>query len=149
MPARLPSWALAIILVSSFVATAGAAGTAQQALLDADGARVAALLASDAGALGRLFSDEMTYVHTSGVVDGKSQLLGKLKSGELIFESIKTQDVVARPYGAAGVVTGTAELHVQNAHRPLTLLLRYTATYIHRDGRWQLVAYQSTQLPPG
>jgi hypothetical protein len=149
MSARLPSWALAVILASSLVATAGAAGTAQQELLDADGARVAALLASDAGALGRLFSDEVTYVHTTGLLDGKTQLLGKLKSGELVFQSIKTQDVVARPYGSAGVVTGTAELHVLNAHRPLTLLLRYTATYIHREGRWQLVAYQSTPLPPG
>jgi hypothetical protein len=101
------------------------------------------------GRLGRLFADELTYVHTTGAVDGKPQLLGKIKSGELVFQQIKTQDVVARPYGTAGVVTGTAELHVINAHQPKVLSLRYTATYVQHEGHWQLVAYHSTQLPSG
>jgi hypothetical protein len=55
--------------------------------------------------------------------------------------------VAARPYGTAGVVTGVADVHVLNAHKPLVLALRYTATYALHEGHWQLVAYESTLLP--
>jgi hypothetical protein len=138
---------LALIVAGSFMALAQAAGTAQQALLAVDAERVAAFLAADPVRLGRLLADDLTYGHTTGELDDKAQLLGKLKSGELVYQSITTRDVVARAYGTAGVVTGTAALHVLNAHQPRDVRLRYTATYVLRDGHWQLVAYQSTPLP--
>jgi len=152
MSQRLASRLLVFIAAFSFVALAHmglahAAGSAQQALLDIDAERAAAFQTADVGRIARLLSDDLTYVHTTGIIDGKPSLLGKIKSGDLTYQSVKTQDVVARPYGTAGIVTGTAELHVLSAHQPKVIMLRYTATYVLHDGRWQLVAYQSTPLP--
>lgn len=143
---RLASQLSVFIAACLLVTLARAADPAQQGLLDADAERVAALLAADTGRLGRLFAEQLSYVHTTGALDGKAALLGKIKAGELVFQSIQPHDVVAHVYGSAGVVTGTAELHVLNAHQPRVLSLRFTATYVQHDGHWQLAAYQSTQL---
>jgi hypothetical protein len=147
MSAFLPLRALVFLGALSFLTMAHAADPLQQALLDADAARIKAQIGADEAALRHLLSEDLTYVHTTGALDGKAQLMDKIKSGALVYQQILTRDVVARSYGPAGVVTGLAELHVLNAHQPRTLSTRYTATYVQRDGRWQLVAYQSTQLP--
>jgi hypothetical protein len=140
--------ALAFLIALSFILTARAADPLQQALLDADSARTHAFVGADAATVERLLGEELTYVHSTGEVDGKPQLLGKIKAGGLVYQSIRTHDVVAHSYGTAGVVTGVAELQVLNAHQPRSLSLRYTAIYVQREGRWQLVAYQSTTLSP-
>jgi hypothetical protein len=146
MSVRLPSHALAFFAALSFMLTALAVEP-QQELLIADADRIQAMLANNVPALERLLADELTYVHTTGEADGKAQLLGRIKSGALVYQGIITHEVVARVYGPAGVVTGLAELHVLKDRQPRSLPTRYTATYVLRGGRWQLVAYQSTQLP--
>jgi ketosteroid isomerase-like protein len=147
MSVLLPRRALVCAAALCFLLTAHAAQP-QQALLAADMARIQALLASDLPALERLLADDLTYVHTTAEADSKGRLLGKIRSGELVYQGITTHEVAARAYGTAGVVTGLAELHVLKEHQPRTLSTRYTATYIQHGGQWQLVAYQSTQLPP-
>jgi hypothetical protein len=118
-----------------------------EALLEADAARVAAMVAGNDAALEKLFAEDMTYVHSSGVLHNKKQLLDALRSGQLHFDSIVTDEVRARAYGIAGIVTGTAQLQVKSGEKSASLSLRYTATYVHVIGHWQLAAYESTLRP--
>lgn len=118
-------------------------------LLKADARRLEAIVAADVPALQALLGDELRYVHADGRVETKYVLIAALESQGTDYLAAKSRDVVARAYGEAGVVTGTAQLRVRTAGGPeRKLRALYTAVYAKRDGTWQLVAYQSTGAPP-
>lgn len=117
-------------------------------LLATDALRTQAMVAGDFPLLERVLADDLSYVHSNGLVAGKAALLAALRAHQIRYLSITTGDVAARDYGCTGVVTGSAMLEVEAGGRPATLALRYTATYVLRDRRWQLAAYQSTTVTP-
>lgn len=126
---------------------AGRASQTERQLIDTERQRFAAMVAADIGALERLLADELTYTHTTGTTDSKAELLASLSSGTLKYLSIEPQEMRARPYGEAGVVTGRAAMKVRAGGQELALRIAFTDVYVRRDGRWQMVAWQSTRLP--
>lgn len=119
---------------------------AASVLLAADAARSAAMVTADVATLGRLLGDDLTYVHSTGAVDTKARLIERLREHELRYVSITRQESQVRLYGTTGVIVGIAQLQVEKGGDARAMTLRYSATYLHRDGRWQLVAYQSTAI---
>lgn len=145
---------LSFLFVSS-LATLGAAETpspeagraVERQLIDAERQRFAAMVEADVGTLERLLADELTYTHTTGTTDTKTELLASLSSGTLKYLSIEPEDMRARPYGEVGVVTGRAAMKVRAGGQELAFRIAFTDVYVRRDGRWQVVAWQSTRLP--
>ena len=136
---------LLLWLCPSSPAGARAGDTAD--LIAADAARTTAMVSGDMAALDRLLGDELTYVHSTGALDSKPRLLEELRTHELRYRSIASREAQARVYGDAGVIVGIATMQVEKGAMSRALTLRYTASYVMRQGRWQLVAYQSTLLP--
>jgi|GEM_PF-1085183 len=119
-------------------------------LLKVDDLRLQALVDADVGTLQGLLDDDLRYVHSDGRVDSKYVLIAALESRHTDYVSAKSRDVVARAYGDAGVVAGTAQMRVRGpggAEQKLRSL--YTAVYARREGVWRLVAYQATTAPGG
>jgi|SRR5579863_475354 len=135
---------LLIVLIVATMPPCQAAPVTSNTLLQADAARVKAMVASDFSTLDRLLGDDLTYVHSTGQIQSKPELLRSLRSGDLHYQSITPAGVKARIYGAAGVVTATATMQVGADGKSVSVSLRYTATYIHEAGEWRLVAYEST-----
>ena len=50
-------------------------------------------------------------------------------------------------YGDTVVLTGIAQIKVTANGNPLAFGVRFTDVYARRDGRWQMVTWQSTKLP--
>jgi hypothetical protein len=117
------------------------------ALLAADQARLEALFAADTAALGPILGEDLTYGHATGQVQTKAELIAAVASGGIRYVKADSLDKHARGFGCAGVVTAIGGFTFEARGQPLRLTLRYTATYALRDGRWQLVAYQSTPVP--
>jgi ketosteroid isomerase-like protein len=95
-----------------------------------------------------LLAEELSYTHSSGKTDTKAELLASVSSGKLKYESIEPSDTKVRVYGSTAVITGQANLKINNNGQPLSFAMKFTGVYAKRDGRWQLVAYQSTRLAP-
>jgi hypothetical protein len=57
------------------------------AVTAADDERMAAMKAGDASRLGAIFSDELRYAHSNGVVDSKADFITALSSGKSVYES--------------------------------------------------------------
>jgi hypothetical protein len=128
-------------------ARADAERDVEHALIAADEARLEAMAAADTAALGRLLGAELSYVHSSGQLQTKAELLGEIGSGERRYHPARGVERSAHGFGCAGVVTALGSFEVEMHGQQMHPRLRYTATYVLRDGRWVLVAYQSTQLP--
>jgi ketosteroid isomerase-like protein len=147
---KFPVLARRTVAVLLLVAAPGAARAAQSAaetVLELDARRVRAMVAGDVAALDRIFDADLVYTHTSGRVDGKEDLIGKIRSGALKYVSMACRDTRARVAGAAVIVTGKADLEVAAEGKGLAFSMVFTAFYIEKDGRWQMTAYQSTRLP--
>jgi uncharacterized protein (TIGR02246 family) len=116
----------------------------------ADDARVIALTSGDPAKMAAIFSDELTYVHSTGKVNHKADFLATLSSGALRYVSI---DYDAREFQvvAPGVVLvrGRCLIHSRSdkeEHNHLSFLMVYRR---EADGVWRFLAWQSCKLSAG
>jgi len=121
---------------------------APRALLGADAARAQAMVAADLAALDRVLGEDLSYGHSNGVLEDKGALLESIRSGARRYRSLAPREASARLYGDTGIVVALADAEVDAQGQSRALVLRYTATYVRRQNRWVLVAYQSTAVPP-
>ena len=120
---------------------------AEQEIRQLETRRFEAMLRGDVSALEQILSDDLTYTHANAVFETKAEFLGKMKSGQLKYETFEPEDLRVRVYGTAAVITGIARVKVQVGGNPLSFRLRFTDVYAQQNGRWQMVAWQATRLP--
>jgi len=122
-------------------------GGTETAIRQVENRRLQAMMQLDFAALESILDDELTYTHTNGRVDGKSQLLSAMRSGALIYESIEFVEAQIRVYDTAAVVAGTASMKVKAGTQQLNFQARFTDVYVKQNGLWKMVAWQSTRIP--
>jgi len=118
------------------------------ALLAAEDARFAAMVAADPAAMRRWFADDLVYVHSTGVVEGREQLIASIAGGKLQYLAIEPSARRVVFQGAdAAFVHGVAQIKARAADKPVEFPARYLAVYGLLDGAWRLRAWQSLRLP--
>jgi ketosteroid isomerase-like protein len=122
-------------------------GAAAEAVKAAETARFKAQTSNDFTALGQLLADDLVYTHSSAAVDDKASYIESMRSGTVKYESIEPRDVQVRVYGTTAVITGAGRFRVTARGEALDNQLRYTDVWVLRDGRWQMVSWQSTRIP--
>ncbi|MBV9161540.1 MAG: nuclear transport factor 2 family protein [Pseudonocardiales bacterium] len=111
--------------------------------------RFCAMRDGDVDVLDALYTDEMLYTHSNATRDTKASLLAKIQNQEL-----RCTDVLHHPEDdvviigdtavAAGQVIGT--VYVDGI--AFKQCNRAVAVWTRQYGRWRLIAYQSTPIPP-
>ena len=134
-------------LVTLAPAVAQSARDAVDAVKAAELARFTAQTTNDFAALDQLLADDLVYTHSSASVDSKTTYVESMRSGAVKYESIEPRDLVVRVFGTTAVITGAGRLRVSARGQSLDNQLRFTDVWVLRDGRWQMVAWQSTRLP--
>ena len=137
-------------LISSPLLLAGVAlnarvSPAEETLLDVESSRFKAQIAGDTAALKHALADELLYTHASGRVQNKDEYLQGFLSGAVHYQAIDVVDHVVHVNGNMGMTSGLITLTVGN---DMQLVSRYTGVYVLRDGRWQLLAWQTTDIRP-
>ena len=98
--------------------------------------------------LSRLGSDDLVYTHASSVVEDKAGFIDHIVNGKMRFIKVDYEDVEIRPHGDMALLT--CALHLKTVDRTNgergELHFRTTHVWILEDGRWQLLANQSTYL---
>ncbi|HVR97049.1 MAG TPA: nuclear transport factor 2 family protein [Thermoanaerobaculia bacterium] len=120
----------------------------EAALRMVDARRFEAMVRRDRDALDSLLADDLTYTHSTGQVETKAQFLASIVSGGMVYKSIQPRDVQVRLYGEVAVLTGRADLQVRAQERDMDIAARFTSVYVLQDGRWRMVAWQSTRVEP-
>ena len=118
------------------------------AVLAAEDARFAAMVAADAEVMRRWFADDVVYVHSTGVVEDREQLIASIIGRKLRYLAIEpsTRQVVLQGADAA-FVHGVAHIKARAGDKPLEFAARYLAVYALQDAAWRLRAWQSLRLP--
>ena len=127
-------------------------GEIARQVLAIEHARTEALTRGDVPALERIMADDVRYVHASGHVDTRETYLDGIRSGQLKYIFWKPKGLHVQVLGDTAVLSGeyavrAIDLRVQKT--PIDIDLLIMGVYAKREGRWQLVAYQSTRALPG
>jgi uncharacterized protein (TIGR02246 family) len=123
------------------------AAQVEQEVLAADGERVRALLANDFEALEALLAADLTYVHSNGMLDTKASYIQSLRSGVSRYLTMDMSDVSVRALGEdVAVINAKFDARVLVRGNEVNPKPRVLIVYARRDGRWQMVAWQSTPI---
>ena len=109
--------------------------------------RVAATVAADVATLEEVLADDLIYTHSSASVDTKTVYIDKLRSGSLSYISIERGPADIRIWGDTATVTGQAVLQISAEGNARQINISYLNVWVPIDGRWQMVAWQSTPRP--
>lgn len=118
-----------------------------QMIISLDKQRMQAMAAKDLTFLDAVLADDLIYTHSSARLDTKQSLIGNMQSGSTVYTSVEPSEVTAQDLGDAVVLTGVARIKVVANGAPNAFGVRFTDIYAKRNGRWQMVAWQSTRLP--
>lgn len=115
-----------------------------QAVLRADQARLAALMAGDGAALGKLLSDELKFVHSDGRIESKADYVRNVMAGDTAYADGKTFDVeVLKPSADVVILIGAQEMRKRLGPTWSEIKLRYMAVWRNENGTWRMFAWQS------
>jgi hypothetical protein len=118
-----------------------------QAVIDLDRKRMLAMALKDVATLESLLADDLIYTHSSARLDTKRSLIEGMTSGKTVYTAVEPSEVKAQDLGDTVVLTGIAQIKVTVGGAANAFGVRFTDVYARRDGRWQMVTWQSTRLP--
>lgn len=118
-----------------------------QAIIDLDAKRMKAMAAKDVATLEAVLADDLIYTHSSARLDTKRSLIDAMVKGTTVYTGVEPSDVKAQDLGDTVVLTGIAQIKVVSNGTPNAFGVRFTDVYTRRNGRWQMVTWQSTRLP--
>nr|WP_246448298.1 nuclear transport factor 2 family protein [Novosphingobium flavum] len=116
-------------------------GSPEAELLAAEDARFVAQIAHDARTAGSYMADELIYTHATGRVQTKADYMKELATGNTPWRSIEPESRTVYVSGNTGFTHAT--IYTLTGDRRMTGT--YLAAYVKRDGRWQLLFWQTSQ----
>ena len=114
------------------------------AVLRADQARLAAMMAGDGVALGKLMSNELKFVHSDGRVESKADYVKNVMAGDTAYADARTSEVRAlEPASNVVVLIGAQDMRKRLGPAWSEIKLRYLAVWRNENGTWRMFAWQS------
>jgi len=125
--------------------TPSAQGT-EATLMKMERDAAAALVKGDLAGFGGIFAEDATLTGPDGAVQTKAQLLADLKSGALAIQSSEISDLKVRAFGESAIATYMTTDKGKYKDRDISGRYRWTDIFVHRGGKWQIVAAQGTPI---
>ena len=110
--------------------------------------RLRSLVAADMETARRLHADDFQLINPLGGSVSKDQYLGAIASGDIRYLEWKPQEIEVRLYGDAAVLRYQAMLKISVIGLPDAPSGHFwhTDLYERRNGQWQAVWSQATQI---
>lgn len=137
-----------LVLMPVMPVSAQSGGQQEQELLRIQEEWAAARVKRDVAYLERLYAREFRIQSMNGSVVERDADIANFASGTLKPDFVRDEDMKVAVYGATAIVTGIENVGGTYRGNYGEFSLRFMNVFVQRDGRWQLVAHQSTQIPP-
>jgi hypothetical protein len=139
-----------LLLCAAALVTSGRqpAGAAADEVLKREQQRVNLLMAGKVDEVAALLSPTLTYTHSSSAFDTKEKFVESLRSGQLVYKSLKHRDVQVRfPTPDVAIVNGLSDVESVSAGQAQQVPLRFTIVYVKKNGVWLMEAWHSARRP--
>jgi len=132
---------LALTLQAGIIAKADASAIAAQ------DARFAAMVKGDASYLDAALDHSLTYQHSTGAYQSKTEFVDAIRTGALKYQAIDVLDRRVRHFGSVVIITGAIRVQAVNATGTIDTKARFTDVYERRKDQLVQVAWQNTRVP--
>ena len=123
--------------------------TEVESVLAADGARLQAIIASDADALDRLSTAELTFVHANGRQDDKTTYLDSVREGRIRYRTITRGETTVKVTGGVAILCASMSVEVTIAGEALSSAVRYMSVWTKHTDDWQMLAIDMVRAGAG
>jgi len=135
-----------IALVVAAIAVPRAQTAAEKALIKIENDWSTAWVKKDKAALERLYSTEYLFTDPDGVTHNRTEDIADTISPDTQSQAFALSDLKVHIYGQTAIVTGANMLKATVKGTDISGAYRFTDVFVNRDGRWQVVATQSTKI---
>lgn len=133
-------------MLLGFLLAAAAFAAGDEEIRAAEKGWAAAVLKRDSAALEKIYSPDLIYAHSTGVIENRSQYLERLKSGAQKYDGITFESSRVVPYGSAAVAHSIARMQGTSNGRPFDDRVMMIHFWVKQGGVWKLAGHQTTKL---
>lgn len=104
----------------------------------------------------RFFADDLIYTRSAGAITTKADIMRSLNSprnenapaAPASKSTFSAEDITIHPYGDTAIVAFRLVGRTEHPDGKIEIAnYRNTGTFLRRNGKWQVVAWQSTKMP--
>src|SRR5579871_6160817 len=107
-----------------------------------------AMLAFDYTALDDILSDDVSYIHSTGVVETKVAYFAGLRQRLYEYGDIRIESAETRVFGSVAMTTGVMKMLVgATGSVKSTIRLQHVLIWRQEAGSWRLLLRQATRIP--
>jgi Domain of unknown function (DUF4440) len=111
-----------------------------------DQARLFAMMAGNVDTVAGFLHDDLVYIHSTGLIDGKSSYLESLRQGKYVYESV---DVIAERHVESEAFillcqTLRVRIRLRSEAEATARVVTATSLWVAPNGRPRLIAMQAT-----
>lgn len=105
------------------------------------------------GGFDRFFADDAIYTGSNGKVRTKAEIMSSLNTprtvtGSTDKQTYSAEHVSVHDFGNTAIVAFQLVAHTQHADGKVDVSnYRNTGTFLRRNGKWQVIAWQATKMP--
>jgi hypothetical protein len=119
-----------------------------QLITDREDALYQAMIALDYAALDDILSDDVSYIHSTGVMESKAAYLAGLRDGLYEYGAIACISSKTMPYPRVAFTTGVIEMCVgAKGSGKSVIRLRHVLIWREEEAVWRLLLRQATRVP--
>ncbi|HEY4936259.1 MAG TPA: nuclear transport factor 2 family protein [Puia sp.] len=107
----------------------------------------AAMISKDKPILEKLTTEELSYGHSTGVVQNKSEFVNDILSGPINFLKIDITNENINLADDIAIVRNISSISGTNKGMPLELKIGVLMIWKKQEGNWKLLARQGFKLP--
>lgn len=115
----------------------------EAAVLAAVDALSKAMLAADRAQLEALVAEQLSYGHSSGTIQTKTQFVEIIANRQTIYKSIVLTEPTTVIAGNDAIVRHAAAVEANVDGKPVSAKIGVLQVWIKQDGRWKLLARQA------
>lgn len=124
-----------------------AVATPNEELARVERTRFTAQVERDTAALRNVLGEDLVYIHSNGLIEGKAHFIESVVTGRIAYDSVVPLEMEHRVDGATAIGNGRVRVQVRLAGQLARAELLFSTVHIRRQGRWRLVNWQSTRVP--
>jgi ketosteroid isomerase-like protein len=122
----------------------------ESSLQAADKARVEAMQSGNRAQLARIFSDDLRYAHSNGIVDSKASFTETLSTGKTKYLAYDYEErLFSFPAPGIALMSGRVRVKAETGGALMDNVLSFLAVWRQEQGEWRFLAWQSCRLPTG
>jgi ketosteroid isomerase-like protein len=137
-----------LLLATLALAPAASNPTAEKEVLAAMETWKQAVMKKDRALFDKTLHADLTYGHSSGLVETKQQSIDHIVNSQVIYQAVNFSDTKVAVHGDAAFVTGIVDYHQKSGGNVAVIHLLVLTAWVKGPQGWQMIARQSTRPDP-